>query len=121
MTDHHKPDFIHFAKPSIGEEEIAEVGRCLRSGWVTTGPMGKPVVTTNGPGCRDTVAEGKTGFLVPPHDPRALESALRKLIESDDLRARFGAAARADARRRFSVETAVDRVASVYQDALSRP
>ena len=39
MTDHHKPDFIHFAKPSIGEEEIAEVGRCLRSGWVTTGPM----------------------------------------------------------------------------------
>jgi len=83
--------------------------------------MGKPVVTTNGPGCKDTVAEGETGFLVPPHDPRALESALRKLIESDDLRARFGAAARADARRRFSVETAVDRVASVYQDALSRP
>ena len=83
--------------------------------------MGKPVVTANGPGCRDTVVEGETGFLIPPHDPHALESALRKLIESEELRARFGAAAREDARRRFSVETAVGRVASVYQDALSRP
>ena len=83
--------------------------------------MGKPVVTANGPGCRDTVVEGATGFLIPPHDPRALESALRKLIESDDLRARFGAAAREDACRRFSVGIAVNRVASVYQEVLSHP
>ncbi|HEY8264959.1 MAG TPA: glycosyltransferase family 4 protein [Steroidobacteraceae bacterium] len=83
--------------------------------------MGKPVVTANGPGCRDTIVEGETGFLIPPHDPRALESALRKLIESDALRARLGAAAREDARLRFSVGTAVDRVASVYQEVLSRP
>lgn len=39
MSDRHKADFIPFAKPSIGEEEIAEVSQCLRSGWVTTGPM----------------------------------------------------------------------------------
>lgn len=30
---------IPFAKPSIGEDEIAEVSQCLRSGWITTGPM----------------------------------------------------------------------------------
>ena len=83
--------------------------------------MGIPVVTTNGPGCRDTVLDGETGLLVPPHDPRALELALQRLLESDSLRARFGLAARDDARRRFSVETAVDRVASVYRDALLRP
>ncbi len=41
MTERNKADFIPFAKPSIDEEEIAEVGRCLRSGWVTTGPMTK--------------------------------------------------------------------------------
>src|SRR5215468_803959 len=29
---------IPFSRPSIGEEEIAEVVECLRSGWVTTGP-----------------------------------------------------------------------------------
>lgn len=30
--------FLPFAKPSIGDEEVAEVSACLRSGWITTGP-----------------------------------------------------------------------------------
>lgn len=33
----HSPDFIPFALPSIGPEEIAEVSRVLESGWLTTG------------------------------------------------------------------------------------
>ncbi|TCP10732.1 dTDP-4-amino-4,6-dideoxygalactose transaminase [Crenobacter luteus] len=32
------PQFLPFALPDIGEEEIAEVVDALRSGWVTTGP-----------------------------------------------------------------------------------
>ncbi|HQC98332.1 MAG TPA: DegT/DnrJ/EryC1/StrS family aminotransferase, partial [Aquabacterium sp.] len=34
-------DFIPFALPEIGEDEIAEVVDTLRSGWVTTGPKAK--------------------------------------------------------------------------------
>lgn len=34
-------NFIPFALPEIGEEEIAEVVDSLRSGWVTTGPKAK--------------------------------------------------------------------------------
>jgi dTDP-4-amino-4,6-dideoxygalactose transaminase len=34
-------DFLPFALPEIGEEEIQEVVECLRSGWVTTGPKTK--------------------------------------------------------------------------------
>jgi dTDP-4-amino-4,6-dideoxygalactose transaminase len=30
---------VPFSRPSIGEEEINEVVRCLRSGWITTGPL----------------------------------------------------------------------------------
>src|SRR6185503_10003797 len=33
--------FLPFAAPDIGEEEIAEVAACLRSGWVTTGPKAR--------------------------------------------------------------------------------
>ncbi len=33
-----KDRFIHFHRPSIGEEEINEVVETLRSGWLTTGP-----------------------------------------------------------------------------------
>ena len=36
-----KKPFIPFARPSIGEEEIAEVIDSLRSGWLTTGPKTK--------------------------------------------------------------------------------
>lgn len=35
------PDFLPFALPEIGDEEIAEVVDTLRSGWVTTGPKAK--------------------------------------------------------------------------------
>lgn len=35
------PTFLPFALPDIGEEEIAAVVACLRSGWVTTGPATK--------------------------------------------------------------------------------
>jgi len=33
-----KKDFLPFALPDIGEEEINEVATCLRTGWLTTGP-----------------------------------------------------------------------------------
>src|SRR2546425_488855 len=32
---------LPFFRPSIGEEEIAEVVACLRSGWLTTGPVAR--------------------------------------------------------------------------------
>ncbi|HVY62713.1 MAG TPA: DegT/DnrJ/EryC1/StrS family aminotransferase, partial [Planctomycetota bacterium] len=33
-----KATFLPFSRPTIGEEEIAEVVACLKSGWITTGP-----------------------------------------------------------------------------------
>jgi len=35
------PEFLPFALPDTGEEEIAEVTAAIRSGWVTTGPRTK--------------------------------------------------------------------------------
>lgn len=35
------PDFLPFALPDIGDEEIAAVVECLRSGWITTGPRAR--------------------------------------------------------------------------------
>jgi dTDP-4-amino-4,6-dideoxygalactose transaminase len=41
MATHVRSEFLPFALPSIGEDEIAEVVDTLRSGWVTTGPKVK--------------------------------------------------------------------------------
>jgi glycosyltransferase involved in cell wall biosynthesis len=42
--------------------------------------MGKPIVTTDSPGCRETVVQGRNGYLVPIRDPIALANAMRELI-----------------------------------------
>jgi dTDP-4-amino-4,6-dideoxygalactose transaminase len=36
-----REDFLPLSKPSIGEKEIEEVVSCLKSGWITTGPLCK--------------------------------------------------------------------------------
>jgi glycosyltransferase involved in cell wall biosynthesis len=65
--------------------------------------MGRPIVTTDAPGCRETVEEGVNGYLVPPRDPAALESALERFIRDPRLIAAMGARSRALAERKYEV------------------
>ena len=46
---------------------------------------GRPVITTDMPGCRDPIEEGENGLLVPPRDADALARAMAKLAENPDL------------------------------------
>lgn len=46
--------------------------------------MGKPVITTNIPGCKEMVDEGINGFLVPKKDSSALAKAMIRYIELSD-------------------------------------
>jgi glycosyltransferase involved in cell wall biosynthesis len=55
---------------------------------------GRPLVATDAPGCREICIANQTGLLVPIEDPPALANAILTLAQSQDLRARFGAAAR---------------------------
>lgn len=80
---------------------------------------GRPLVTTDVPGCRDAVREGETGLLVPPRDAAALAAALRPLLGDPVLRARMGEAARADAEARFGVARVVDATLSIYRSLLA--
>src|SRR5690606_6668697 len=47
--------------------------------------MGRPVITTNAPGCKETVIDGKNGFLVPVRDARALAGAMQRFIDDPSL------------------------------------
>ena len=42
--------------------------------------MGRPIVATDVPGCRDVVVDGKNGFLVPVRTPEALAKALESFF-----------------------------------------
>lgn len=52
--------------------------------------MGRAIVTTDAPGCRETVVHGANGFLVPVQDAEALAQAMRRFIEEPDLQTSMG-------------------------------
>lgn len=62
---------------------------------------GRPVLTTNVAGCRETVDERINGVLVPPRDAAALAAAMDSFIDRPDLLASMARASRAKAERRF--------------------
>lgn len=62
--------------------------------------MGRAVITTDAPGCRETVQKNVNGFLVPVRDVPALEAAMERFILAPELVARMGPES-----RRIAVET----------------
>jgi glycosyltransferase involved in cell wall biosynthesis len=65
--------------------------------------MARPVITTDAPGCRDTVIDGKNGFLVPVRNVDALAAAMERFILQPDLIEKMGKASRRIAEERFDV------------------
>ena len=59
--------------------------------------MGRAVITTTAPGCRETVVDGESGLLVPVRDAARLADAMLRLVESPALLARLAAAGHARA------------------------
>ncbi len=64
---------------------------------------GRAIVTTDMPGCRETVAPGVNGFLTPPKDVQALAAAMERFLADPALIASMGAASRARALSMFDV------------------
>ncbi len=65
--------------------------------------MGRAVITTDVPGCRETVVDGVSGFLVPVRDSAALAEAMFKFVRNPDLIVAMGGQSRRMARERFDV------------------
>ncbi len=65
--------------------------------------MGRPIITTDAPGCRETVLDGKNGFLVPVKDVNALKSAMEKFILEPDLISQMGKQSRVIAEEKYDV------------------
>jgi glycosyltransferase involved in cell wall biosynthesis len=72
--------------------------------------LGKPVVATDIPGCREVIRDGVEGLLVPPRNPEAIAAAVIGLLGSPGERARLGAAAHARVREEFSEERMLSRL-----------
>lgn len=79
---------------------------------------GLPVIATDIRGCREVVDDGKTGFLVPIRDHRALAEAILDLLRHPDLAESMGKAGRRRAESEFDEKLIVKRQLDAYQELL---
>ncbi len=75
--------------------------------------IGRPILTTDVPGCRETVVEGANGFRVPSGDAERLAEKMVWFIENPDRLPQLGRASREMCEDRFDVEKVNDAVARI--------
>ena len=66
--------------------------------------IGRPIITTDVPGCRETIRDGDNGFKVPAHDPKAVADAMERFICTPDLILKMGLRSRELAVQHFDAE-----------------
>ena len=66
--------------------------------------MGRAIITTDAPGCRETVKHGVNGFLIPVQDSLELAGAMEKFVLEPDLAKRFGGESRIYAETKYDVK-----------------
>ena len=120
---------VHFLGQQDEAQLLDEYARCagvVLPSHQETAPMAiqqamaaaKPVVATRVGGIPYLVANGETGWLVPPRDVDALADGLCQLLRDADRRQRFGQNARDQAIQRFRAATVACRTREVYHAVL---
>ena len=80
---------------------------------------GRPVVTTDVPGCRDAIVPRVTGLLVPVGNSVKLAKAIAALLENPEQCDLMGKAGRALAEREFDVQAVVNKHLAIYEQLLA--
>ena len=75
---------------------------------------GRPVVTTDVPGCREIVHHGENGFLVPPKAPGVLADRIGQLLADRALRREMGTNGRARVVENFTAAQVAARITQAY-------
>jgi glycosyltransferase involved in cell wall biosynthesis len=65
--------------------------------------MGRAIITTDAPGCRETVEHETNGLLITPRDAGALYEAMLRFVQDSDLAARMGPKSRTIAEAKYDV------------------
>lgn len=97
---------------------LPSYGEGLPKTLLEAAAAGRPIVTTDVPGCREVVRDGDNGFLVPARDAQAVACALEKLLLDPALRARFGRRGRERAETEFSSSIVADQTLALYESLL---
>lgn len=76
--------------------------------------IGRPIITTDSIGCRETVIDGYNGFLIPIKDSDTLVERLRILLVDEKRRLEMGCNSRKLAERYFSIDNVIEKHLYIY-------
>tara|TARA_Y100001970_G_C14240127_1_gene864390 strand:- start:2037 stop:3188 length:1152 start_codon:yes stop_codon:yes gene_type:complete len=82
--------------------------------------VGRPVVTSNAIGCKESVLNNVTGLIVPIRNIKKLAHSIEILIKNKNLRVRFGKNAREFAEENFDLNEVKNRILNIYNNLLKR-
>lgn len=82
---------------------------------------GRPIITSDVPGCRHFVRNGRDGHVVPPDDVAATAQALAGFARNPSLVAKMGQSARERLLDGFTERDVMDRVKALYRDLIAAP
>ena len=82
--------------------------------------MGLPVITTDVPGCRETIEDEVNGYLIKDKDEKALAEAIEKFIKNRDLIYSMGLKSRELAESKFDVNKVVEVIIDELELSVNR-
>jgi glycosyltransferase involved in cell wall biosynthesis len=80
----------------------------------------RPVVATAVNGCPEIVADGLTGFLVPPGDPAAWAGAVAALLDNPARAVTMGRQGRRRVEERFTLSQMIARIEALYDETIAQ-
>ncbi len=93
----------------------------LSRALIEAAAMGRAIVTTDAPGCRDAVDFGRCGVLVRVRDSASLADGLRTVLADPALAQRLGDGAARFAGENFSQDNVLARHLQLYDELIHRP
>ncbi|HCF57110.1 MAG TPA: glycogen synthase [Myxococcales bacterium] len=78
----------------------------------------RPVVASAVGGIQEVVVNEKTGFLVPPAEPKALAEAINRVLRNPEMARQFGLAGRKRVEDHFSWTSIADKTLAMYRELL---
>jgi glycosyltransferase involved in cell wall biosynthesis len=97
-----------FVLPSSGDEGVPQ-------SIMQAMACGLPVVSTSVGAIQEAVQHERTGLVIAPRDPQALDNALATLMGDAGRRERFGAAGLAYAREHFAIRAMLDEMETIFR------
>jgi glycosyltransferase involved in cell wall biosynthesis len=110
---------VEDVRPILAAADVVVLPSYYREGiprsLLEAAAMGKPIITTDGIGCRETVDHQRTGLLIPAKDVAALVRAMQWMLDHRQQRQDMGKAGRRKVEEQFDEQIVVDRILMEYK------